>query len=60
MENNFPFNQRDTFECSICNTIVKSFEYKPDPVKPLSSGPCCSDCNYEVVIPAREKGRLLS
>ena len=57
MENNYPFNQRDTFECSICNTTKKSFEHTPDPIKPLSDGPCCNECNAEIVIPARQEVR---
>ena len=37
--------------CCICGKFFTGFGNNPMPVR--KSGECCTDCNYEIVIPAR-------
>ena len=38
-------------ECSICKAKIKDIE--SNNADPINNGRCCTDCNYEKVIPKR-------
>lgn len=49
--------------CPLCGTVFIGWGNNPEPLMAFEDGPCCDDCNWLKVIPARlsrlwrEKGR---
>tara|TARA_R100000734_G_C3255608_1_gene55812 strand:- start:318 stop:491 length:174 start_codon:yes stop_codon:yes gene_type:complete len=40
------------FECVICGEVKKDqWDHNPEPIS--KEGRCCTDCNYDVVVPKR-------
>ena len=46
-------NPRKARTCPLCGRTFAGTGNSPEPLARLADGPCCDECNYRVVIPAR-------